>query len=555
MNAAQALGLAETDAFETDEPAPTITSRTVARRVGPLAIPHDDSPQWLSFQDEHGDTARLAARMDLHETDLGNVERAAIDWPHTLRYVPGPGWHVWDQRRWLRDDSLQVDRHMAETIRLIRVEAKCLMPADDDTSEQAKEKAEKAKKRITWATRSENAPRVHALLDLARAHTTFNLPVDRLDTDPWALNVANGTIDLRTGELRPHRQDDHLTRLVDVAYDPDTPEPRRFMRFLDEITLGDRDLSAFIARAVGYTLTGSRDEQVFFIAHGEGANGKSTLLQTLVDLLGGQAGGYAATVDPATFTTARADQAARPDLARLRGARMALGDELEQGARLAEALVKRWTGGEQITARFLYREEFTFTPQAKIWLSVNHLPTIASTDHAIWRRIRVLPFKATFTTPDLHLRDTLRGELPGILAWAVRGCLDAQSHGLGTCHAVDEAAGGYRRQQDRVARFVAEVCAIDPDATIPNADLEAAFHTWATQNPGPQIGERQLRQRLTAMGHTTVKTTGGTRVRQGLHIPAVALSGAGNQLPHPRPREGSSVRTPLSATNPRGADS
>lgn len=476
-------------------------------------------PTWMRSPDDRA--ALVALRPKAEETDAGNAQRFALDWGDELRHVAGFGWHAWDGRRWRHDDDGAAMRRAVATARLIVQESKPLREhaeqlatqADDaDAKSKAKSADKAAGRRLAWAMSSQAAPRLKACLEIARTDSRLIARADDLDADPWALSVGTGVIDLRTGQLRPHSRDELHTRLVPIAYEPDATCPR-FDEFLATVLEGDAELIDWLQRAVGYTLTGDNREQVLFVMHGDGANGKSTLLNVLVGMLGE----HAITADSRTFTLAGADRAARSDLARLRGRRLVVASEIPRGAQLDEDLVKRITGGERITARFNRMDEFEYTPAFKLWLGVNHLPVVQGDDHAIWRRLRIVPFRHRVTRPDLEFGRRLHAELPGILAWALRGCARWQTEGLGTCNAVEQATESYRREQDQVARFVEERCTRNGAASTRNGDIYDAYAAWANAYDLPVVGQRELGHALTRLGFVAGKSD-GQRVRKGLAL-------------------------------------
>lgn len=298
--------------------------------------------------------------------------------------------------------------------------------------------------------------------------------------------MVNGTVDLRTGELRPHRREDLITRLAPVEYDPDAEAPL-WEAFLRRIMDGNEDLIRFLQRAVGYSLTGDTSEQCFFLLYGTGANGKSTFLEAIRAMLGD----YAQQADFGTFLVQNRD-GPRNDVARLVGARFVSAVEVESGRRLSETLVKQLTGNDRVVARFLYREHFEFVPTFKLWLAANHKPVIRGADHAIWRRIKLIPFQVTIPPEDRdrQLAARLRAELPGVLAWAVRGCLEWQQYGLGEPPEVTEATNEYRAEMDPLGPFFGERCVLHPNARAYAGELYAGYAAWCEQ-----AGERPMSQR------------------------------------------------------------
>jgi len=317
-----------------------------------------------------------------------------------------------------------------------------------------------------FAVQSEAAKRLEAGIKLAASETAVGVRVEDLDADPYLLNVENGTLNLRTGELRPHRREDLLTKVAAVAYDRDAPCPR-WLAFLDETFGGD----AALIGSAGYALTGDTSEQCLLVLEGSGANGKTTAVEALAHVLGD----YAAHVDSSTFMVGAGGGGPRPDVARLHGARLVVSSEVEQGVRFAEVFVKQATGGDALVVRQLYREPFEFRPEFKVFITANSLPTIRGTDHAIWRRMRRVPFHHKVERPDKQLPAKLRAEAPGIQAWMVEGCLAWQREGLEPPAAVRVATEEYRTGQDTVGAFLRERCRKASGATIPANILRAAY--------------------------------------------------------------------------------
>jgi putative DNA primase/helicase len=288
------------------------------------------------------------------------------------------------------------------------------------------------------------------------------------------LGVSNGVIDLRTGRVRDADRDDYITRLAPIAYDREAEAPR-WNAFLAQVTGGDQELAAYLKRAVGYSLTGQTVEQCLFLLFGLGANGKSTFLAILRALLGD----YAASTDVQTWM-ARDRSGPNNDLAALRGARVVVSSEVEDGTRFAEVLLKLATGGDTLKARFLYSEFFEFRPTFKLWIAANHKPVIRGDDLAIWRRIRLVPFTVTIPPEqqDRNLEASLRDELPGILNWAIEGCLEWQRHGLTTPAAVQAAGNDYRAEMDHFSQFLDECCVLDPKRTVRAVVVYDSYTGW-----------------------------------------------------------------------------
>jgi putative DNA primase/helicase len=394
-------------------------------------------------------------------TDLGNSERFVADHGEDVRYCyPWGKWLVWSGTRWERDDAGGVHRLAKETVRGIYREA---ADAEDDGRRKAL---------AQHATRSEAESKIRAMLELAKSE----LPVspDELDGDPWLLNAENGTVDLRSGELRDHRREDLITKLVPVEYDPDAAAPA-WGRFLERVLPGE-DLRAFVRRASGYSAAGDTSEQVMFINHGAGNNGKSTFQEAIVAALGD----YSMRA-PTEMLMAKRSSGVPNDVARLKGARFVTASETEEGRRLAESLVKDLTGQDTISARFMRAEFFDFRPTHKLWLSTNHKPEIRGTDNAIWRRIRLIPWAVTVPPAerDRRLPERLRAELSGILAWIVRGCLEWHREGLLAPDEVRQATREYRAEMDILAGFLADCCIRGERERSYAGELYSTYRRWS----------------------------------------------------------------------------
>lgn len=440
-------------------------------------------------------------------TDVGNAERLVYHHGHDLHYCYDWGkWLVWNGSRWQVDDVGAIVQRAKDTVRRIYNEAAGL--ADKDEREAI----------ARWAVRSETMQRIEAMINLARSEPGVPISSVLLDTDPMLLNCLNGTVDLRTGKLRPHQRDDKCTKIAPVAFDPDARCPR-WDRFLDVVTGHNPTVQSYLQRCIGYTLTGDISEQVLFFLHGNGSNGKSTTLEVPRTILGD----YAQKAPQEMITLQRFDGGVPNHIARLQGARMAVLNEVEEGRYMAESAVKDLTGGDTITARYMRAEWFDFRPTHKLWMYGNHKPVIRGTDHGIWRRVRLIPFTVTIPKEqcDQHLKEKLLAEAPGILAWAVRGCLDWQRNGLGTPEIVQAATEGYRSEMDMLGLFLEDRCIQQPTATVPKGDLYAAYETWCEQNGERPVAKRTFGQRLREKGIEERKS--GTHLWVGVGLLADGL--------------------------------
>jgi putative DNA primase/helicase len=438
-------------------------------------------------------------------TDLGNAERFVSQHAANVRYCyDWRAWLVWDGIRWKRDAGAEARRLAKLTVRSIYTEA----------GQQATE--DKRRDSANWAKKSESAAAIEAMLKLAQSESVSISP-DELDADSWLLNVRNGTVDLRSGALLPHKRENLISKLAPVEFDVGARCPR-WDRFLSEVFERHPDLIAFIQRAVGYALSGDTREECLFLLHGGGRNGKGTFLLTLALMLGD----YAGTADFSTFVQRRDDSGPRDDIANMRGKRFVSAQESREGVALAESLLKWLTGGDRVRARRLYENSTEFQPSWKIFLASNHRPIVRGTDLAIWSRIKLVPFDVTFEgREDRKLKDTLRGELSGILGWAVAGCLKWQADGLAFPVSVLEATNEYRAESDQIGRFIADACITGEFASAKARSLYGAYRTWATAAGEEPISETAFARRMAEHGLVKRRTeTGAVYERIGLRSDA-----------------------------------
>jgi putative DNA primase/helicase len=422
----------------------------------------DDS----SIEDaDDADSGENGEREEFHTTDMGNGYRFARRHGRDVKFNKASDkWFSWTGQRWAEDDTGEVMRRAKATA--IGIYAEAAYTTDED----------RRKALAKWASQSESDSRLRSMLHLAQSE--LPIQIEAFDVDPYLFNCESGTIDLRSGEVRKHRRSDMLTKLSPVAYDPEA-QPTRWLTFLDRIFEGDESLIRFIQKSVGYSLTGDTSEQCLFIAHGTGANGKSVFLKTIGALMAD----YGQQVQTSTLMV-RSQQTVNNDIAILRGARFLSAIETDEGQKLAEGTVKQITGGDKVRARFLFQESFEFTPQFKIWLAANHRPEVKGTDHAIWRRIRLVPFNVTIPKIEQnpHLDTELKEELPGILAWAIEGCLLWQREGLSEPEAVTKATAEYREDMDVLGDFIAERCEVGENYQATTTELYNNYETWCLKN-------------------------------------------------------------------------
>lgn len=450
-------------------------------------------------------------------TDTGNAELFAHQHVQAARHVKGVGWYVYDDElgRYERDHHKAVLLEI-QTARSLFADAACC--ADEEVG----------KALAHWARLSLSGRSIEAALRLAESMPTLRARRADFDRGEMLLNVRNGVVDLATGELLPHSPRYMMTRVAGTSYEP-CASCDRWLAHLERIFAGDGATIAFVQRLFGYALTGSSREQKLPIFFGAGANGKSVTLISVGDVMGE----YAETADFKTFSVTRSD-GPRNDLAKLAGARFVSASETNSGQWLDEAVIKQVSGGDPLTARFLYKEFFTYRPQFTVFLSTNHLPNVEGIDRALWRRILLVPFTVTIAEPDQDrdLLNKLRAELPGILGWMVRGCLDWQSTGLEPPISVQMATAEYHNETDIIGQFIEESLVAVADAWVELRDVYDIYKFWCERNGYRQMTAQQLSNRLREHGLTLTKDAPRThRSRLRGHILVDSKAGrAASQL-------------------------
>lgn len=451
----------------------------------------DETPEQAAAEREPGE---LPSDVDPC-TDLANAHRLASMHGGDLLFARSLGWLGWDGRRYMLDELGTPGRCAQNVARAVRRRASVLYSrAAKAISEDQQARLEKqAKAAFQWGVKSQQESKLRAMLKVAECLEVFATLPAAFDREPMVLNVANGTIDLTTGAAREHDKADRITKLSPVELRDDWGCPL-WLSFLGRIFDGNEELIGFVQRAIGYSLTGYTDEQCFFLLHGTGANGKSTLLETLRFV----AGDYALNTSPDVLMMTRGGRGPDNDIARLRGARLVTASESGEGRRLDEERVKRITGGDIVTARFLHREHFEFRPLFKLWLAANNPPEIRGTDHGMWRRVKLIPFKVAIPEDekDTKMPQKLQTEAPGILRWAVDGCLEWQRGGLREPAEVTDATAAYRAEHDALGRFIADECTILEQLQAKASSLYERYSEWCRTNGEVAMTARALGGKL-----------------------------------------------------------
>ena len=425
-------------------------------------------------------------------TDSTNASRLLDEQGRDIRYnAAWKKWVVWNGKYWETDESgSMVHEKGLEMVRNIYEE---LLKTDDPRERIDIEK---------FGILSESTRRRESFVKAAQYITALNIKSEDFDKNHWALNVQNGMIDVLTGEFTGHKQEEFITKIANVDYDPQADCPL-WKQFVREIMDFKPDLINFLQTAAGWALTGNIEEQTMFIFYGSGANGKTTFLNTILHILGD----YAIATPTETFMKKSADQNTN-DIARLRGTRFVTTTEAEQGRRLSEPLIKKITGNDQMTARFLYGEYFNFTPTFKIFMATNHKPVIKGTDHGIWRRIKLVPFTTRIPEEkqDKNLEEKLKQEASGILNWLLEGTARWRREGLKAPTAILNATDEYRGEMDVIGNFMKERCIQKKEVSIRIRELYKAYADWCDDNKEHAVSERFFTMRLKEMGFEQART-------------------------------------------------
>ena len=443
-----------------------------------------------------------STRQPEFRTDLGNARRLVKRHGANIRYVPEwKRWLVWSDGHWSLDSDGAIMRLAKETVAAMYAEAMSLNPDERDAL-------------LGHAIHSQAEARLKAMVSLAESEAPVVVSAGDLDTDPWLLGVQNGVLELQTGQFRAARREDLITKRAGVSYDPNAQCPE-WLNFLDTIMGGDAALQAYLQRVVGYTLTGSVREEVMFVLHGTGNNGKSTYRETLHSMLGD----YALAADAGLLTERKKGGGPTEEIARLKGRRLVAVNETAENEHLNEARVKFVTSQDTITARNLYGHLFDFFPSHKTSVTTNHKPIVRGTDEGIWRRLHLIPFTVTIPNVEKDFRERrLMPELAGILNWALAGVADYLKRGLAPPPAVRGATQDYRKDMDVVGQWIEEQCEEAPGASIPTALAYGDYNRWAQDEVGWTLSKLSFRRHLADRGFGAKKGTGGRREIEGLRF-------------------------------------
>lgn len=447
------------------------------------AIHDNDTSLALAFFRGNSDSEVSKKAYDM--TDTGNAQRLFDKFGNVIRYSYNrKKWFFWNGKKWYLDESGEIKKLADEICEDLKREAWEIQ--DDSLQDKA----------LKFARRTASSSAKEAMIKECQHLKDIPASPDSFDAYPELLNCQNGIVNLRNGELIPHDSSFMMSKICNAEYDTSHKKPEKWLAFLDDVTNGDKDLQEYIQRCVGYSISGSNKEQCAYFLYGLGNNGKSTFLDTISDLLGG----YSANTQPDTLMLqsrlGSSGGGANSDIARLKSARFVTCEEPTEGVRLNEGLLKQLTGGSKVTCRFLYGDEFEYTPEFKIWIATNHKPTIRGTDVGIWRRIKLIPFEVNIPKEkvDKNLKYKLRKEFPQILAWAIEGCIKWQRYGMQEPRCVTEATKEYKQEMDLIAGFVEQCVIIDYNGNnrIMASELFSVYSKWAKFNNEYEMSSKKF---------------------------------------------------------------
>lgn len=449
-------------------------------------------------------------------TEIGLAERLVDQHGEDLGWVSEwQKWSVWTGKHWDTASGNELaEAKMIEIIRRIPEEADAFeadrweakehfesVENDPNVSAQTKGIAETKLKALEkqmadihkFAIKSETAGKISAGVKIARSFPAVLKHYEIFDKNPYLINFRNGTVDLRSPDkLTPHRRSDYISKMINHDYDPKALCPT-VDQFADEIMLGRKRLVEFLWRLVGYTALGVTSEQILVMCIGDGANGKSTLMNLFLDALGQGINGYGFSANSENLLTANGGGRHETWRMSMQAKRIVVCQEVAEGRTFNESLIKELTGSDVITGRKMRQDEWSFVPEFQLWLCANHMPHVRGTDEGIWRRLLVLPFDASFKgRTDPRMPDKLRREIPGFLARMVREAALYLQEGLQVPREVRVASEQYRREEDPLGPFFERYCAIEPQEMVQPSVLWAAYERYCEESRNKVFHRRKV---------------------------------------------------------------
>lgn len=446
---------------------------------------------------------------EIHSGHVRMAHRLANAYKNRLLSVHGIGWHYWDGKRWQADDSEA------------RVKRAAMKVIADAINETIGNPTDEAKRLRSDARKCESASGLDGMIKVAKALKPFAATVDDIDADPYVLNVANGTVDLHTGILRPHDPADRITKICNGAYLADADDPARgganWSAFLERIQPDD-DMRSFTQRLTGVGLVGRIVEHILPILVGKGANGKSVFCEAIQFALGD----YAITAEPDLLM--HRDGVHPTGEMDLRGCRWVIVSESEKDRRLAETTVKRLTADAKVRARRMRQDFVEFKASHTLMLVTNHKPKVSGDDMAIWRRLRVVPFNVGIpkAEQDKNLGEKLQLEADAVISWAIAGLVAYWQRGLDEPKQVRFATEKYHQESDAIGRFIAERCETGPNHKVEPKRLHEAWIGWQTEDGCEPVGLKAFNVAMEERGYASGRPSNGKRFRRGIGLRAIA---------------------------------
>lgn len=446
------------------------------------------------------DKERLRSNKDRRESidllrfnfsEVGNAKRLLAVHGKNIRYQTLINkWYVWTGTHWEVDETFKVERFSKDVIARLQ-KAATAIDTKDEVGSRFKQKV------MNFVMASESDSKIRSMMNQCRNEE--EVAITRMDEDIYKLNVANGTVSLKDGIIEDHHREDLITKVLPLDYNKEAI-CENWLRFLHKIFLGDEELIEFIQKSIGYSLTGDTSQQCYYVCYGRGANGKSTFLNTIREVMGQ----YSEILNELSITYSDfATRGPREDIAKLVGKRFVIVPELNEGRVLDDALLKSLTGENAYAVRHNYGREFQLKPEFKLWISSNEIPEVKSTSDGTWRRIRLIPFLYKFKEEerDEYFYDKyLKPELEGILAWAIEGCLKWQREGIKVPEKVGLASKEYKENMDLLGRFMEECCVLNEDAETAAGALYSAFVNWCKSCGEERISQIRFSMKLSGKG-------------------------------------------------------